>query len=87
MLTGRLANFVERLKHVPGIVTIVVGGSKARGTADTSSDTDLGFALNREHWMNEKGALALASRFNLVVPPRFKERVERVWQLLAASGG
>ena len=44
MLTGSLANFVERLKHVPGIVTIVVGGSKARGTADTSSDTDLGFA-------------------------------------------
>src|SRR5258708_2198221 len=39
------------------------------------------FALNREHWMNEKGALALADRFDLV-PPRFKERVERAWQLL-----
>ncbi len=31
--------------------------------------------------MNEKGALALADRFDLV-PPRFKERVERAWQLL-----
>ncbi len=214
MRDGTLDAFVERLKPVPGIVAIVVGGSRARGTADTSSDTDLGlyyhrhcplnvaaldavatecretgkvegaldnaingqiemayqpghpfgflssiyvgevalcqplwdpghwvakakaktdgypqrlrrelvrrfvfeadfslliadkpsnrsdatyvagclfrsigcvlqilFALNREHWMNEKGALALADRFDLV-PPRFKERVERAWQLL-----
>jgi uncharacterized protein YjiS (DUF1127 family) len=39
------------------------------------------FALNRKHWMNEKGALALADRFDLV-PSRFKERVERAWQHL-----
>jgi Nucleotidyltransferase domain len=42
------------------------------------------FALNREHWMNEKGALALANRFDLV-PPGFKERVEEAWQLLKAD--
>jgi Nucleotidyltransferase domain len=39
------------------------------------------FALNQEHWMNEKGALALADRFDLV-PSRFKERVERAWRRL-----
>ena len=39
------------------------------------------FALNRKHWMNEKGALALADRFELV-PARFKGRVERAWQHL-----
>jgi len=32
MLTDALDAFVERLKHVPGIVAIVVGGSRARGT-------------------------------------------------------
>lgn len=26
--------FVDRLKHVPGVVVIVVGGSQARGTVD-----------------------------------------------------
>jgi hypothetical protein len=36
MLTDALDAFVERLKHVPGIVAIVVGGSQARGTADPS---------------------------------------------------
>ena len=34
--------------------------------------------------MNEKGALALASQFDLL-PPRFKERVEGAWQLLQAD--
>jgi hypothetical protein len=36
------------------------------------------FALNREHWLNEKGALNLARRFP-IVPARFCERVEAVW--------
>lgn len=36
------------------------------------------FALNREHWLNEKGALRLAGRFR-TVPPRFCERVEAIW--------
>jgi hypothetical protein len=39
------------------------------------------FALNRKHWMNEKGAVVLADRFDLV-PPYLKERMERPWQLL-----
>ena len=36
------------------------------------------FALNREHWLNEKGALNLAGRFR-IVPVRFCERVEEIW--------
>ena len=37
------------------------------------------FALNREHWLNEKGALHLAGRFRKV-PPEFCERVEAIWR-------
>ena len=37
------------------------------------------FALNREHWLNEKGALRLAGRFR-IVPPGFCERVETIWR-------
>lgn len=37
------------------------------------------FALNREHWLNEKGALHLAGRFP-IVPPAFSERVETIWR-------
>jgi len=36
------------------------------------------FALNRAHWLNEKGALRLAGRFR-IVPPEFCERVEVIW--------
>jgi hypothetical protein len=36
------------------------------------------FALNREPWLNEKGALTLAGRFR-ILPPRFCERVETIW--------
>jgi hypothetical protein len=36
------------------------------------------FALNREHWLNEKGALNLARRFRMV-PARFCERAEATW--------
>jgi len=37
------------------------------------------FALNREHWLNEKGALSAAGRFR-IVPPGFCERVEAIWR-------
>jgi hypothetical protein len=36
------------------------------------------FALNEEYWLNEKGALELASRFALV-PHDLKPRMESVW--------
>ncbi|HET9374853.1 MAG TPA: hypothetical protein VFO40_07760 [Chthoniobacterales bacterium] len=34
--------------------------------------------------MNEKGAVALADRFDLA-PTHFKERIERAWQLLETN--
>jgi Nucleotidyltransferase domain len=37
------------------------------------------FALNREYWLNETGALRLAGRFR-IVPPEFCERVEAIWR-------
>lgn len=42
------------------------------------------FALNREPWMNEKGALAIADRLPLA-PPRLRERVEGAFGALAPS--
>jgi len=41
------------------------------------------FAANERYWMNEKGAVAMAAEFSLL-PPRFKERMENVFGLLAA---
>jgi predicted nucleotidyltransferase len=43
------------------------------------------FALNRQHWLNEKGALALAETF-AVRPADLKARVEKVFGLLSADG-
>jgi hypothetical protein len=52
MLVDTLDRFVEKLKQVPGIVAIVAGGSKARGTADRFSDTDLGLYYDRRNPLN-----------------------------------
>jgi hypothetical protein len=52
MLIDTLDRFVEKLKQVPGIVAIVAGGSIARGTADTFSDTDLGLYYDRQNPLN-----------------------------------
>jgi hypothetical protein len=42
MLPDSLLPLVEALKTVPGIRAIVIGGSRARGSEDPASDTDLG---------------------------------------------
>ena len=39
------------------------------------------FALNEQHWMNEKGALAMTEKF-AVCPPSFKARTEQAFALL-----
>jgi hypothetical protein len=39
------------------------------------------FALNRQYWLNEKGALALAGGF-AIQPASFQERVNQVFGLL-----
>jgi hypothetical protein len=61
MRDGTLDAFVERLKAVPGIVAIVVGGSRARGTADPSSDTDLGLYYDRQSPLNVAAIDAIAA--------------------------
>jgi Nucleotidyltransferase domain/Domain of unknown function (DUF4037) len=44
------------------------------------------FAINREHWMNEKGALAMAERF-AVGPPQMRARIEQALGELQADAG
>ena len=43
------------------------------------------FALNTEHWLNEKGALLVADQFSLK-PVNLKERIEDAFTLLSADG-
>ena len=48
MLPDSLLPLIEDLKTVPGIRAIVLGGSRARGSGDGSSDTDLGLYYDPE---------------------------------------
>ena len=48
MLSNSLLPFIEDLKTVPGVRAIVLGGSRARGSEDASSDTDLGLYYDPE---------------------------------------
>lgn len=41
-LPDDINHLVEQLRRVPGVAAVVLGGSRARGTADASSDVDLG---------------------------------------------
>ena len=42
------------------------------------------FALNRTHWLNEKGAVALAESFERK-PERLQSRIRETFQLLDAK--
>lgn len=42
------------------------------------------FALNREYWLNEKGAVAMADAF-AVKPARLRQRIEEVFAMLQAQ--
>jgi predicted nucleotidyltransferase len=44
-----LAQVVERLSKIEGVRAIVLGGSRARGTADERSDIDLGIYYDGKH--------------------------------------
>jgi predicted nucleotidyltransferase len=48
MLPTSILPLIEGLKTVPGIRAIVLGGSRARGSGDESSDTDLGLYYDPE---------------------------------------
>jgi hypothetical protein len=43
------------------------------------------FALNREHWLNEKGALNFATDRFRVLPARLRDRVETIWASITAD--
>ena len=42
------------------------------------------FALNKEHWLNEKGAVAIANNFK-IKPVNFQSRVGEIFTLLSAT--
>lgn len=44
------------------------------------------FALNREYWLNEKGAVAMANRFS-IIPASFQQRAHEIFHLLDADPG
>jgi hypothetical protein len=72
LISGKSANRAD-VNYVAGCLFRSIGGL-----------LQVLFASNRKHCMNEKGALALADRFDSV-PLRLKERIERLWQLLQAN--
>src|SRR5260370_42596892 len=49
MLPSSITPLIEALKTVPGIRAIVVGGSRARGSEDLGSDTDLGLYYDPQY--------------------------------------
>lgn len=42
------------------------------------------FAINKEHWLNEKGAVAIANNFE-IKPPNFQSRVGEIFALLSVT--
>lgn len=56
----RLAELAERLTAVPGVVGVLLGGSRARGTHTPDSDTDLGVYYRPPLDVAALGALARA---------------------------
>ncbi|HEY1016338.1 MAG TPA: nucleotidyltransferase domain-containing protein [Herpetosiphonaceae bacterium] len=60
-----------------------VAGSCYRGVACLLMSL---FALNRQHWLNEKGALALAAQFP-IAPPYLQSRVGAVFAQIDESPG
>ena len=55
-----LARIVPRLAEVPGVVGIVLGGSRARGTASAASDHDLGLYFGPTEPLDTKRLLDVA---------------------------
>ena len=53
-----LASIVPRLAEVPGVVGIVLGGSRAKGTATAASDYDLGLYYGPDEPLDTRHLLA-----------------------------
>jgi len=69
-----LTRIVPRLAEVPGVVGIVLGGSRARGTANAASDYDIGLyygpdePLDTERLLNVAGDLVDGSNEAAITP-------------------
>jgi predicted nucleotidyltransferase len=57
-------NVAERLGQIDGVVAVVLGGSRARGTASPDSDYDLGIYYDPEHRPSLDALRALAQELD-----------------------
>ena len=57
---ARLHDMAARLTEIPGVVGVLLGGSRARGTHTPESDTDLGLYYRPPLGVDELGRLARA---------------------------
>jgi hypothetical protein len=55
-----LARIVPRLAEVPGVVAVVLGGSRARGTANAASDYDMGLYYGPHQPLDTERLLSVA---------------------------
>lgn len=60
---------VAALKDVPGIVAIVLGGSRAAGYANEKSDLDIGLYYSEKHPFDIEAIRDIASRFSVAGMP------------------
>lgn len=77
-MTHQLPSFIphltNRLKSIPGVAAIALGGSRARGNHTEKSDVDLGIYYNPENPIDVNALNQLASeidesdRTNLITP-------------------
>lgn len=56
-LDSLLTCLVPRLADVPGVVGVVLGGSRARGTANAASDYDVGLYYGPDEALDTKRLL------------------------------
>jgi predicted nucleotidyltransferase len=58
-----LTRIVPRLAEVPGVVGVVLGGSRARGTGNAESDYDVGLYYGRDEPLDTVRLLDVAKDF------------------------
>lgn len=59
-----LADINEELKNIPGIVAVVLGGSRARGTNQSTSDIDIGIYYDESEGFNVKAVCEIATKLD-----------------------
>lgn len=59
-----IPSIINRLKSIPGVIAIALGGSRARGNHNSKSDVDLGIYYNPENPINVNALNQLASEID-----------------------